>query len=108
MDGTRPGRALVCARGLRLRLRHGNGAVLASRGENLEHTLPPLDLILVESGGDNLTATFSRGLIDYQIFVVDVAGGDKVPARADPASPAPTCSWSTRPTSPPRSAPIWT
>src|SRR5690348_17454393 len=37
-----------------------------------------LDLILVESGGDNLTATFSSGLVDVQIFVVDVAGGDKV------------------------------
>src|SRR3712207_4063643 len=36
-----------------------------------------LDLILVESGGDNLTATFSSGLVDAQIFVIDVAGGDK-------------------------------
>ena len=35
-----------------------------------------LDLILVESGGDNLTATFSSGLVDVQIFVVDVAGGE--------------------------------
>jgi urease accessory protein len=42
---------------------------------------PPLDLVLVESGGDNLTATFSRGLVDAQIFVVDVAGGDKVPRK---------------------------
>ncbi|MBD8506811.1 urease accessory protein UreG [Hoyosella sp. G463] len=45
---------------------------------------PPLDLILVESGGDNLTATFSMGLIDVQIFVVDVAGGDKVPRKGGP------------------------
>jgi urease accessory protein len=45
---------------------------------------PPLDLILVESGGDNLTATFSSGLIDVQIFVVDVAGGDKVPRKGGP------------------------
>jgi len=45
---------------------------------------PPLDLILVESGGDNLTATFSSGLIDAQIFVVDVAGGDKVPRKGGP------------------------
>ena len=45
---------------------------------------PPLDLVLVESGGDNLTATFSRGLIDAQIFVVDVAGGDKVPRKGGP------------------------
>jgi urease accessory protein len=52
--------------------------------EDLEDSLPPLDLILVESGGDNLTATFSRGLIHYQIFVVDVAGGDKVPRKGGP------------------------
>ncbi|MDG4824420.1 urease accessory protein UreG [Asanoa sp. WMMD1127] len=44
----------------------------------------PLDLVLVESGGDNLTATFSRGLVDHQIFVVDVAGGDKVPRKGGP------------------------
>jgi len=43
-----------------------------------------LDLILVESGGDNLTATFSSGLVDVQIFVVDVAGGDKVPRKGGP------------------------
>jgi len=52
--------------------------------EDLEATLGPLDLVLVESGGDNLTATFSRGLIDRQIFVVDVAGGDKVPRKGGP------------------------
>jgi urease accessory protein len=42
------------------------------------------DLVLVESGGDNLTATFSYGLIDAQIFVLDVAGGDKVPRKGGP------------------------
>ena len=52
--------------------------------EDLEATLGPLDLVLVESGGDNLTATFSKGLIDRQIFVVDVAGGDKVPRKGGP------------------------
>ncbi|MEV4628668.1 urease accessory protein UreG [Micromonospora sp. NPDC049523] len=52
--------------------------------EELEATLGPLDLVLVESGGDNLTATFSKGLIDQQIFVVDVAGGDKVPRKGGP------------------------
>lgn len=52
--------------------------------EELEETLPPLDLILVESGGDNLTATFSRGLIHHQVFVIDVAGGDKVPRKGGP------------------------
>ncbi len=43
-----------------------------------------LDLVLVESGGDNLTATFSYGLVDRQIFVIDVAGGDKVPRKGGP------------------------
>jgi urease accessory protein len=52
--------------------------------EDLEEALGPLDLVLVESGGDNLTATFSKGLIDQQIFVVDVAGGDKVPRKGGP------------------------
>jgi urease accessory protein len=42
------------------------------------------DLVLVESGGDNLTATFSYGLIDAQVFVLDVAGGDKVPRKGGP------------------------
>jgi len=52
--------------------------------EDLEAKLGPLDLVLVESGGDNLTATFSKGLIDRQIFVIDVAGGDKVPRKGGP------------------------
>ena len=52
--------------------------------EELEESLPPLDLILVESGGDNLTATFSRGLVHYQIFVIDVAEGDKIPRKGGP------------------------
>ncbi|CAO5251381.1 urease accessory protein UreG [Frankia sp. AgKG'84/4] len=52
--------------------------------EDLEAETGPLDLVLVESGGDNLTATFSYGLIDRQIFVVDVAGGDKVPRKGGP------------------------
>ena len=43
-----------------------------------------LDLLLIESGGDNLTATFSYGLIHRQIFVIDVAGGDKVPRKGGP------------------------
>ncbi|NED59996.1 urease accessory protein UreG, partial [Streptomyces sp. SID10244] len=52
--------------------------------DDLIEANPPLDLILVESGGDNLTATFSTGLIDVQIFVIDVAGGDKVPRKGGP------------------------
>ena len=52
--------------------------------DDLIEANPALDLILVESGGDNLTATFSSGLVDVQIFVVDVAGGDKVPRKGGP------------------------
>jgi urease accessory protein len=52
--------------------------------EALESRFADLDLILIESGGDNLTATFSKGLIDRQVFVIDVAGGDKVPRKGGP------------------------
>jgi urease accessory protein len=52
--------------------------------ERLERRFPRLELVLVESGGDNLTATFSYGLVDRQVFVVDVAGGDKVPRKGGP------------------------
>ena len=52
--------------------------------EDLEARHGDLELVLVESGGDNLTATFSYGLVDRQIFVLDVAGGDKVPRKGGP------------------------
>ncbi|MFJ8406079.1 urease accessory protein UreG [Streptomyces microflavus] len=52
--------------------------------EDLEDAVGPLDLILVESGGDNLTATFSKGLVDAQIFIIDVAGGDDIPRKGGP------------------------
>jgi urease accessory protein len=52
--------------------------------EDLTAAHPDVDLVLVESGGDNLTASFSVGLADAQIFVVDVAGGDKVPRKGGP------------------------
>ncbi|MFD7974994.1 urease accessory protein UreG [Streptomyces sp. NPDC059071] len=52
--------------------------------EELEDSIGPLDLVLVESGGDNLTATFSKGLVDAQIFVIDVAGGDDIPRKGGP------------------------
>ena len=52
--------------------------------ELLESRHPGLELVLVESGGDNLTASFSYGLVDVQVFVVDVAGGDKVPRKGGP------------------------
>src|SRR3954463_6962386 len=52
--------------------------------ELLEARHPGLELVLVESGGDNLTASFSYGLVDAQVFVLDVAGGDKVPRKGGP------------------------
>ncbi|GAA3738126.1 urease accessory protein UreG [Streptomyces tremellae] len=52
--------------------------------EDLEESVGPLDLLLVESGGDNLTATFSRGLVDAQVFVIDVAAGDDIPRKGGP------------------------
>ena len=52
--------------------------------EQLERDEGPLDLVLVESGGDNLTAVFSPALADVQIFVIDVAGGDDIPRKGGP------------------------
>jgi urease accessory protein len=51
----------------------------------LEERHPDLQLILVESGGDNLSATFSPELADAFIFVIDVAEGDKIPRKGGPA-----------------------
>ena len=45
---------------------------------------PDLDLVLIESGGDNLAATFSPELADLTIYVIDVAGGDKIPSKGGP------------------------
>src|SRR5579883_992539 len=50
----------------------------------LEETLPGLELVLVESGGDNLAASFSPELVDVAIYVIDVAGGDKIPRKGGP------------------------
>ena len=50
----------------------------------LERRFADADLVLVESGGDNLTLTFSRTLADYFIFVIDVAEGDKIPRKRGP------------------------
>lgn len=52
--------------------------------ETLEAAEGPLDVVFVESGGDNLTATFSPALADTQIFVLDCAGGDDVPRKGGP------------------------
>ena len=50
----------------------------------LEDTYPDLDLVLVESGGDNLAASFSPELVDLCIYVIDVAAGDKIPRKGGP------------------------
>ena len=52
--------------------------------EDLEHDFAPLDVVIIESGGDNLTATFSPALVDAQIFVLDVAGGGDVARKGGP------------------------
>ena len=52
--------------------------------EDLERDFAPLDIVLIESGGDNLTATFSPALVDAQIFVLDVAGGGDVARKGGP------------------------
>lgn len=52
--------------------------------EEMERRFPNLDLLLIESGGDNLSATFSPELADFTIFVIDVAEGDKIPRKGGP------------------------
>jgi urease accessory protein len=51
---------------------------------DLEAAYPDLDLVLVESGGDNLAASFSPELVDRCIYVIDVAAGDKIPRKGGP------------------------
>jgi len=51
---------------------------------DLEAQFPDLDLVLVESGGDNLAASFSPELVDLCIYVIDVAAGDKIPRKGGP------------------------
>src|SRR6266446_6719321 len=53
-------------------------------GDDLEARFPGLELILFESGGDNLASTFSLDLVDWWIFVIDVAGGDDIPRKRGP------------------------
>ncbi len=50
----------------------------------LRQRFPGLDMVLVESGGDNLAATFSPELADFTIYVIDVAAGDKIPRKGGP------------------------
>jgi len=50
----------------------------------MQHRFPALDILFLESGGDNLAASFSPELVDASIYVIDVAGGDKVPRKGGP------------------------
>lgn len=53
-------------------------------GDELEANFPGVELIIFESGGDNLASTFSLDLVDWWIFVIDVAGGDDIPRKKGP------------------------
>ncbi len=52
--------------------------------EEMVKRIPGVQIIFIESGGDNLSATFSPDLADVTIFVIDVAGGDKIPRKGGP------------------------
>ena len=52
--------------------------------EDMEARFPDTDVVLIESGGDNLTLTFSPALVDFFIYVIDVAAGDKIPRKNGP------------------------
>ena len=52
--------------------------------DEMAERFPDLDIIFIESGGDNLSATFSPELSDATIFVIDVSGGDKIPRKGGP------------------------
>lgn len=52
--------------------------------EEMEARFPDADVVLIESGGDNLTLTFSPALVDFFIYVIDVAAGDKIPRKDGP------------------------
>jgi urease accessory protein len=77
----------------RIRAVETGGCPHAAVREDISHNLDALEqlmidvnprLLFVESGGDNLAAQFSRELVDYTIYVIDVAGGDKVPRKGGP------------------------
>ena len=57
--------------------------------EEIEKKHSDLDLIIIESGGDNITTTFSPALADYFIYIIDVSGGDKYPRKRGLGRPAP-------------------
>ena len=77
----------------RIRAVETGGCPHAAIREDISHNLVALErswrtsrpeLLFLESGGDNLAAQFSRELVDYTVYVIDVAGGDKVPRKGGP------------------------
>jgi urease accessory protein len=52
--------------------------------DEMARRYPDLDLVFLESGGDNLAASFSPELVDASIYVIDVSGGDKIPRKGGP------------------------
>jgi urease accessory protein len=59
-------------------------ALNIAAADDLDARYPGLELIMIESGGDNLASTFSLDLVDWWIFVIDVAGGDDIPRKKGP------------------------
>lgn len=62
----------------------GGSDLNIAAGDALEARFPGLQLLVFESGGDNLASTFSLDLVDWWIFVIDVAGGDDIPRKRGP------------------------
>src|SRR5262249_6241582 len=62
----------------------GDASVNLEAAHELMREFPDLDLLLIESGGDNLAATFSPELVDATIYVIDVAEGEKIPRKGGP------------------------
>ncbi len=62
----------------------GDASINLAAVADMQAKFPKLDLILIESGGDNLAATFSPELADLTIYVIDVAGGEKIPTKGGP------------------------
>jgi urease accessory protein len=63
---------------------HEDPSVNLAAVEETEQRPPDSDVVLIESGGDNLTLTFSRAVVDFFIYVIDVAAGDKIPRQNAP------------------------
>jgi urease accessory protein len=63
---------------------HEDQTLNIEAADDLERRFPGVELILIESGGDNLASTFSRDLTDFWMFVIDVGGGDDIPRKRGP------------------------